>query len=64
MDELIVKQIKEVYPNLSEYMIKLALDYVENQSDEDIDTLLKTEAKPTRVYSNEDAGFEIEINSQ
>jgi len=49
MDEVLVKQIREVYPNMSEFMIKLALDYAEHHSEEELQALLDTETTPTRT---------------
>jgi len=59
MDEVLVKQIREVYPNMSEMMIKLALDYAENHSEEELDTLLKTEVTPTRKVDQSELTYEV-----
>jgi len=59
MDEVLIKQIREVYPNISEMMIKLALDYAENHSEEELDILLKTEAVPTRKVDQSELIYEV-----
>ena len=38
--EIIIKNIKSIYPNLNEYFIKLALEYAENHTTDDIAQLL------------------------
>jgi len=57
MDEVLVKQIREVYPNMSEFMIKLALDYAENHSEEELQALLDTETTPTRTILQKDLNW-------
>jgi len=59
MDEVLIKQIREVYPNISEMMIKLALDYAENHSEEELDILLKTEVTPTRKIDQSELIYEV-----
>ena len=57
MDEVLVKQIREVYPNMSEFMIKLALDYAEYHSEEELQALLDTETTPTRTILQKDLNW-------
>ena len=39
-EELMIEPLKRLYPNLNEYFIKLALNYAENHTEEEIDNML------------------------
>ena len=60
-EELVIQDIKRVYPNLNEHFIKLALSYAEHHTDEEIEALLNNpdNQATTRDPPDEQATFDI-----
>ena len=59
-EELMIDNIKRLYPNLNEHFIKLALNYADTHSEEEIDDLLAKSSDANVRDIPKETYFEIE----